>query len=156
MTKKLDVNDVAPEFCLPDHQDVLVRLSDVLANKVAVVFFYPKDDTSGCTKEACTFRDVYRDFVALGAEVMGISRDRAASHSQFRNKHGLPYRLLTDSDGRVAHLYGVAPVLGFVPGRVTFVIDRKQVVRGRYESAIWMAAHAEHALSTVKSLYGIS
>src|ERR1700712_3288112 len=88
--------------------------------KPLVVYFYPKDETYGCTKEACSFRDQYEDFVAAGAEVIGISRDDAASHAKFREHHRLPFTLLSDPGGSVAAGWGVRSLLG-IPGRVTFV-----------------------------------
>src|SRR5258708_3771303 len=99
-----------------------VKLRDKIG-KPLVVYFYPKDETYGCTKEACRFRDQYEDFVAAGAEVIGISRDDAASHAKFREHHHLPFTLLSDPDGKVAASWGVKTTLG-LPGRTTFVFDK--------------------------------
>lgn len=120
--------------------------------KPLVVYFYPKDETYGCTKEACGFRDSYEDFVAAGAEVIGVSRDDAASHAKFRDHHRLPFTLLSDPDGGVANSWGVRNTLGFLPGRVTFVFDKAGVVRHRFESAVRFGKHVDEALEMVKSL----
>jgi len=97
--------DLAPDFTLPSDQDEQVTLSSFRGKKV-VVYFYPKDDTPGCTKEACSFRDANSLFMAKGAVVIGISPDDATSHQRFRAKHGLPFYLLSDTDHQVAEAYG--------------------------------------------------
>jgi len=97
--------DMAPDFTLPSDQDEQVTLSSFRGKKV-VVYFYPKDDTPGCTKEACSFRDANSLFMAKGAVVIGISPDDATSHQRFRAKHGLPFHLLSDTDHQVAEAYG--------------------------------------------------
>ena len=127
-----------------------VKLRDKLG-KPLVVYFYPKDETYGCTKEACRFRDQYEDFVGAGAEVIGISRDDAESHAKFRDHHRLPFTLLSDPGGQVASNWGVKPTLG-LPGRVTFVFDKTGVVRHRFDSAIRFGKHVDEALAMVKSL----
>jgi len=119
--------------------------------KPLVVYFYPKDETYGCTKEACSFRDQYEDFVAAGAEVIGVSRDDAASHAKFREHHRLPFTLLSDPGGSVAAGWGVRSLLG-IPGRVTFVFDKTGVVRHRFDSAIRFGKHVDEALEIVKTL----
>jgi thioredoxin-dependent peroxiredoxin len=120
--------------------------------KPLVVYFYPKDETYGCTKEACGFRDQYEAFAAAGAEVIGVSRDDAASHKKFRDQHSLPFTLLSDPGGGVAASWGVKSTLGFIPGRVTFVFDKTGVVRHRFDSAIQFARHVDEALEAVKTL----
>ena len=120
--------------------------------KPLVVYFYPKDETYGCTKEACGFRDQYEDFVAAGAEVIGVSRDDAASHAKFREHHHLPFTLLSDPGGKIAKNWGVRNVLGFIPGRVTFVFDKQGVVRHRFESSTRFGRHVDEALQIVKTL----
>ena len=119
--------------------------------KPLVVYFYPKDETYGCTKEACSFRDQYEDFVAAGAEVIGVSRDDAASHAKFRDHHRLPFTLLSDPGGSVAAAWGVRSLLG-IPGRVTFVFDKTGVVRHRFDSALRFGKHVDEALEIVKTL----
>jgi len=127
-----------------------VKLRDKIG-KALVVYFYPKDQTFGCTREACSFRDQYQDFTDAGAEVIGISRDDAASHDEFKAKHRLPFVLLTDKGGAVANAWGVKGALG-MPGRVTFVFDKAGVCRHRFESMILFGKHVDEALEVVKRL----
>jgi peroxiredoxin Q/BCP len=119
--------------------------------KPLVVYFYPKDETYGCIKEACAFRDQYEDFVAAGAEVIGISRDDASSHDKFKSHHKLPFTLLSDPGGKVASAWGVKGTLG-LPGRVTFVFDKGGVLRHRFDSMIRFGKHVDEALDVVKRL----
>ena len=114
-----------------------VKLRDKLG-KPLVVYFYPKDETYGCVREACAFRDQYEDFVAAGAEVIGISRDDAASHASFKSNHKLPFTLLSDPGGKVAEAWGVRGMLG-LSGRVTYVFDKSGIVRHRFESMLRFA-----------------
>jgi thioredoxin-dependent peroxiredoxin len=146
----LRVGDSLPDVTLAGDSGP-VRLRDRLANRALVVYFYPKDQTFGCTREACTFRDQYEDFVAAGADVIGVSRDDAASHASFAAQHRLPFLLLTDVDGAVAKAWGVAGMMG-TAGRVTFVFDQGGVCRHRFESQVLFARHAAEALDVVKRL----
>jgi peroxiredoxin Q/BCP len=148
----LAVGDHAPDFTLPSATGEQVTLSKLTADKSVVVFFYPKDDTPGCTVEACSFRDRYDAFVEAGAAVVGISSDSEDSHGRFASKHGLPMTLLSDADGKVRALYGVKATLGLFPGRATFVIDRKGVVRHVFVSQLRAGAHVGEALSVVRQL----
>lgn len=118
--------------------------------KPLVVYFYPKDETYGCTKEACAFRDQYEDFVAAGAEVIGVSRDDAASHASFKQHHRLPFTLLSDPGGGVAKAWGVGSAL--LGGRATYVFDKDGVVRHKFESRIRFGKHVDEALAVVKQL----
>jgi peroxiredoxin Q/BCP len=128
-----------------------VQLRDRIG-KTLVVYFYPKDETSGCTAEACSFRDQYEDFVAAGAEVIGISRDDSSSHSNFKTHHRLPFTLLSDSGGAVAKAWGVRATLGFIPGRVTFVFDKTGICKHRFDSMLRVGKHVDEALATVQRL----
>jgi peroxiredoxin Q/BCP len=148
----INVGDRAPDFTLPGPGGKPVRLADLTASKAVVVFFYPKDDTPGCTVEACTFRDRYDTFAAAGAEVVGISSDSLASHDAFAGKHKLPMTLLSDADGKVRKLFGVKSTLGIMPGRATFVIDRKGVVRHVFVSQLRAGKHVDEALTVVQQL----
>src|SRR5919201_2404391 len=94
---KVQVGDLAPDFSLPDKSGAAVRLSELLGKKAIVLYFYPKDNTPGCTTEACAFRDSYETFKDAGAEVIGISSDSTESHEQFATKHRLPFILLSDA-----------------------------------------------------------
>ena len=98
--------------------------SNSIQNKPVVIYFYPKDNTPGCTTQACSFRDAYQDFQDLGAEVIGVSGDSVSSHQNFQQKHKLPFILLSDSDRKLRKLFGVPTALfGLIPGRVTYVFD---------------------------------
>jgi peroxiredoxin Q/BCP len=127
-----------------------VRLAD-FAGRPVVLYFYPKDDTPGCTKEACTFRDQYQDFEDAGAAVIGVSSDSPESHKKFAAKHRLPFTLLADRGGKVRTLYGVPATLGLLPGRVTFVIDGGGVVRRVFNSQLDATRHVEEALAELRS-----
>lgn len=148
----LKVGDKAPDFALPSADGKIVRLSDFLGKKAVVLFFYPKDDTPGCTIESCTFRDNYQVFQEAGAEVIGISSDSPQSHRQFANKYQLPFPLLSDEDNRVRKLYGVPNTLFFIPGRVTYVIDKDGIIRHIFNSLLDVKAHVQEALKTIQSL----
>jgi peroxiredoxin Q/BCP len=140
----------APDFTLPDADGNSVRLAD-FSGRPVVLYFYPKDDTPGCTKEACTFRDQYEDFQAAGAAVIGVSSDSGASHRKFAAKHRLPFTLLSDRDGKVRKLFGVPSTLGLLPGRVTFVIDAGGVVRHAFSSQLDAARHVREALGALRA-----
>lgn len=146
----LRVGDPLPDVTLVGETGP-VRLRDRLGRNALVIYFYPKDLTFGCTREACTFRDQYEDFVAAGAEVIGVSRDDAASHASFKAHHRLPFTLLTDPRGELANAWGVKRTLG-IPGRVTFVFDKDGVCRHRFDSQIWFGKHVSEALDVVKRL----
>jgi peroxiredoxin Q/BCP len=141
------VGTSAPDFELPDQDGSLVRLSRYFGARAVVIFFYPKDDTSGCTIEACRFRDDFFRFQAAGAEVLGISDDSSESHRKFASKYNLPFRLLSDRGGRVRRLYGVKRTFGVIPGRVTFTIDQEGIIRHVFSSQSNPARHVEEALT---------
>ena len=129
-----------------------VRLDDLLKKGPVVVFFYPKDETMGCTAEACAFRDSYDVFQDAGASVVGISSDSASSHRRFADKHGFPFLLLSDRGGSVRAEFGVPKTLGMLPGRSTYVIDRAGVVRHAFHSQLFATKHAAEAVEAIKSL----
>lgn len=120
----------APDFALPDGQGLTWRLSDQ-RGKVVVLLFYPGDETPICTKQMCSVRDRWEDYVATGAEVVGISTDSVESHQKFAAHHDLPLRLLSDPDRKVADLYGAQSLLPGKVARSVFVIDAQGVVRYR-------------------------
>jgi len=143
----------APEFTLPSQiGDTPIRLSDFRGKQAVVLYFYPKDDTPGCTTEACSFRDHYEVLKSAGAEVVGVSSDDVHAHEAFAAKYRLPFTLLSDPDGSVRASYGVKRTLGLVDGRVTFVIDREGVVRHVFSSQIRPKKHVEEALRIVQQL----
>lgn len=141
-----------PDFTLPDGSGATVSLSALRREGPVVVFFYPKDDTFGCTKEVCAFRDHYEDFVAAGCKVVGISSDSVDSHAAFGSRHALTYPLLSDSDGAVRAAFGVKKTLGIMPGRETFVVDSDGVVRHKFSGQINIQAHVKQALQVVRAL----
>jgi len=148
----VDVGQTAPDFSLNDAQGKRVRLADFRGKRSVVLYFYPKDDTPGCTKEACSFRDSYEAFKEAGAEVIGVSSDSEASHGKFAAKHRLPFTLLADGGGTVRKQYGVPATLGLLPGRVTFVIDREGIVRHVFNSQLQATRHVDEALQILKAL----
>lgn len=147
----LQVGDKAPDFTLPDQSGAPVTLSGFLGEKVVVLYFYPKDNTRGCTAEACSFRDSYENFTAAGAVVIGVSSDSVESHEKFAGRHELPFTLVSDADKTVRKQYG-ATSLGVVPGRITFVIDREGVIRHAFSSMMNIGGHIDDALAVVKQL----
>ena len=149
---KVDVGSRAPNFALPSQSGEMVSLGDFLGEKPVILFFYPKDDTPGCTKEVCAFRDSFEELSNLDAEVIGISSDSVESHKGFAERHKLPFTLLSDEGGKVRRLYGVPNSFGLFPGRVTYVIDREGVVRHIFSSQIEVEQHVEEALKTLESI----
>ncbi len=152
MARGIQVGDKAPDFTLPSQSGELVRLQDRLGERVVVLYFYPKDNTSGCTAEACAFRDSYETFTDAGAEVIGVSSDSADKHAAFAGQHSLPFTLVADKGGRVRKSYGVPSVLGVIPGRVTYVIDRTGTVRHVFSSMTNIGQHVSDALEVVRQL----
>lgn len=147
----LQVGDRAPNFTLSSATGGDVSLSDFLGKKAVVIYFYPKDDTPGCTAESCAFRDNYDVFTDAGAEVIGISGDSVASHQQFASKYQLPFILLSDSQNQVRKLFDVPATLFVLPGRVTYVIDKEGIVRHIFNSMLDFKAHVDESIKTIKS-----
>lgn len=146
----LAVGAKAPDLAGRDAAGQVVRLSQ-LNGKLAVVYFYPKDETPGCTKEACAFRDSYARFAANNVVIFGVSRDSEASHLKFRKEHELPFVLVADESGAVQHAYGVPTRYLVLAARMTFLVDAK----GRI-AHVWPdvdpALHADQVLAAVKAL----
>ncbi len=151
-TRPVEVGGPAPDFTLPSQTGEQVTMSAVWKRGPVVLYFYPKDETRGCTKEACTFRDSYEVFQEAGAEVVGVSSDSVASHESFASRHRLPFTLLSDEGGRVRKLYGVRPTLGIMPGRVTYVIDQGGVVRHVFSSQTGVERHVQEALDALNEI----
>jgi peroxiredoxin Q/BCP len=152
MTERIKVGDRAPDFTIKNQRGEPVSLKDYLGKKAVVLYFYPKDNSPGCTKEACKFRDSYEGFKDAGAEVIGVSSQSEESHSIFSTSFNLPFSLLSDEDGRVRSLFGVPSSLGLIPGRVTYVIDKEGIVRHIFSSQLDPGRHVEEALQILKSL----
>jgi peroxiredoxin Q/BCP len=149
----LKPGDRIPDLTLPGPGGAPRSLLELAAKKTLVVYFYPKDETLGCTVEACSFRDAYEDFTSAGAEVVGISDDSVESHESFAKNHRLPFILLSDPGGAARKAFGVQPsTFGLVKGRVTFVVDRGGIVRMAFESQVRVNKHVREALDAVRRL----
>jgi peroxiredoxin Q/BCP len=150
-----DIGQSAPDFEIPSNEGT-IRLSDLRGKKV-VLYFYPKDDTPGCTKEACGFNDALPDFSQLDAEIIGVSRDNLASHDRFRLKFGLKFRLGSDLDGKISKAYGTwveksmygRTYMGM--DRATFLIDRDGVIRGAWRN-VKVPGHVEEVLAAARQI----
>ena len=145
---------MAPDFTLPSSTGEMVSLSDFRGKSEVVLFFYPKDNTPGCTAQACAFRDSHEAFMEAGAEVIGISSDSEASHERFAKRWNLPFMLLSDSKGEVRARYGVSRTLGLFPGRVTYLIDRAGVIRHVFSSQLQTTRHVQEMLAKLRELNG--
>lgn len=145
------MGDEAPDFTLPDQEGRPVTLSKLRGQNV-VLYFYPKDFSPGCTREACDFRDSYEDFTDAGAVVVGVSGDSVESHKRFIDEYKLPFTLLSDMKGEVRKLYGTYRILGLVSGRYTFIIDKEGVIRHVFSSETDMQKHVDEALRVLKEL----
>lgn len=144
------VGDQAPDFTLPSQAGTSVSLQDFLGKSV-VLYFYPKDDTPGCTAESCAFRDQYEVFKAAGAEVIGISGDSPESHQKFATKYQLPFTLLSDQGDKVRNAYGAKAMFGLFPGRITYVIDENGIIKHVFDSMLNFKAHVEESLNILKA-----
>ncbi len=149
----MKVGELLPHFNLPD-QDWNNLSSDDLIGKPSVIYFYPKDDTPGCVRQACSFRDQYEVFKEIGAEVVGISSDTPEIHRNFQSKHNLPYRLLSDKDDLIRKKFKVPTNLfGLIPGRVTFIFDESGCLIHRFNSQMQAERHIEEALNALKAIH---
>jgi peroxiredoxin Q/BCP len=148
----LDVGNRVPDITLHTQTGEKIALADYRGKQPVVLFFYPKDGTPICTQEACSFRDAYEDFTAAGAAVIGISGDSASRHQTFAAEHRLPFLLVDDGDGSVRRAFGVPKTMGFLPGRVTYVIDKEGVIRHRFISQLNVEQHVAEALRVVRGL----
>jgi peroxiredoxin Q/BCP len=148
----LKVGDIIPVFSTKDSNGNHFDSTSIVGIKPVVFYFYPKDNTPGCTAQACSFRDQYEDFKDLGAEVIGISSDSIASHKKFAKQYKLPFILLSDNDKKVRNLFGVKPGLfGLIPGRVTYVVDKEGVIQMIFDS-VMATSHITRALEKVKKI----
>ena len=141
-----------PNFKLKDQNGNVFSINSVKGKKPVVIYFYPKNFTPGCTKEACSFRDNFEDFLAEGALVIGISSDSETSHNKFSAKYNLPFTLLADTKGKVRKLFGVrASFLGLLPGRETFVFNKDGKLTYKFQ-ALNAQPHIDMALSELQNL----
>jgi thioredoxin-dependent peroxiredoxin len=150
----MNVGDKVPDFSLPDQNGQAVKLADLRGKGPIVFFFYPKDETVGCTREACSFRDAHAELAAAGAIVFGVSGDSVESHAGFAKHHSLNYGLLADVGNKVRDGVFAVPrgLLGLAPGRVTYILDSGGVVRFVHENNLNMGSHVERAIEVVKKL----
>lgn len=148
----LKVGDIIPNFKAKDANGNDFDSQNIVGKKPLVIYFYPKDNTPGCTAEACSFRDQYEDFKDLGAEVIGISSDSVSSHHQFSKQYKLPFILLSDNDKKIKTLFGVpSGFFGLLPGRVTYVTDKNGVIQMIFDSML-ATKHIAKALETIKKI----
>lgn len=148
----LGVGDKIPEFSAKDDNGDDFDSVSIVGKKPVVFYFYPKDQTPGCTAQACGFRDKYEDFKDLGAEVIGISSDTVASHRKFAKQYKLPFILLSDNDKKIRTLFGVKPNLfGLLPGRVTYVVDKNGIIQLIFDSLV-ATNHIPRALEAIKKI----
>jgi peroxiredoxin Q/BCP len=148
----LEVGDKIPNFVAKDSNGNDFESASIIGKKIIVFYFYPKDNTPGCTAQACSFRDQYEDFKDLGAEVIGISSDSTQSHEKFAKKYNLPFLLLSDSDKKLRNLFGVKTnFFGLLPGRVTYVADKNGIIKLVFDS-INASSHIPKALAIVKEI----
>jgi len=148
----LKIGDKVPSFESKNDQGEDFYSNDIIGKKAVVIYFYPKNFTPGCTKEACDFRDSYADFKDMGAEVIGISSDSAKSHTKFKNRYKLPFLFLSDSNKKLRKAFGVkSELLGLLPGRETFVIDKEGIVQLKFNS-INASKHLGRAMAKIKEL----
>ncbi len=149
--KKIEIGDKVPTFTLKDQNGKSVTINNELGGPM-VIYFYPKDDTPGCTKQACKFRDQYESFLDFDALVFGISSDNVASHKKFAEEYNLPFTLLADTKKEVRMLFGVPKSLLFLPGRVTYIIDKNGLVQYIFNSQFGIEKHIETALQKLKNI----
>ncbi len=145
--KTIKIGDKIPSFSAKDQYGNPFKLDTLVGEKGIVLYFYPKDFTPGCTKEACQFARDYAMFKALGVEVIGVSSDRVCAHHRFTKKYDLPFVLLSDPKQKIRHLLGIKKHgLGFIPGRETLLIDKNGILQWRYRQL----KASEHAAKTLK------
>jgi peroxiredoxin Q/BCP len=145
--------DKCPDFELQNQFGEKVAISEFIGKQNLVIYFYPKDDTPGCTKQACSFRDSFQDFIDHGAMVIGISSDSIAKHKSFASRYNLQFPLLADENKIVRKLFGVPTnLLGIIPGRVTYIVDKKGIVQGVFNSQLNVEQHVAEALKILDKL----
>jgi thioredoxin-dependent peroxiredoxin len=137
----LDTDDKAPEFTLPDQNGHDISLTALLKDGPAILYFYPADFTPGCTREACSIRDLHRELTRAGITVAGISPQSPDSHKRFREKHNLPFTLLADETREVIKMFGVNGPLGFWVQRVTYLVDQNRLIKGRVKAHFSIGEH---------------
>lgn len=149
----IKIGDPCPHFVLNNQKGDPYPIKEHIGEKILCIYFYPKDDTPGCIKEACSFRDNFTEFQDMGCEVIGISSNSIQEHKDFAAKYNLPFNLLADSQKEVRKAFGVpSNLFGIIPGRVTYIIDKNGIVQGIYNTQTQPLHHIKHALEKVKEL----
>jgi peroxiredoxin Q/BCP len=151
MEIKVKAGDPAPDFEGPTSDGSRLGLKDFVGKKNVILYFYPKDDTPGCTKEACSFRDNLQPIRDMGAEIIGVSLDSIQSHSKFASKYGLSFPLISDKEMRIANAYGVLKDTGTSTSRVTFIIDKSGKIAKVFPK-VDVTKHTEEVVSALKEL----
>jgi len=148
---KLKIGSTVPAFTLPDQNGKLFDINTVLGKKNLVIYFYPKDDSPGCTAQACSFQDQFEVFKEADAVIIGISGQSVESHKEFATKHRLTFTLLSDEGNKIRKQFGVPTnLLGLLPGRVTYVADKTGKVIYIFNSQINATKHVDEALRILK------
>lgn len=150
--KPINVGDLAPDFSVVASNGQKVTLSEFRGKQSVVLFFYPGDNTPICTKEACSFRDAYEDFLKLGAVVIAISADSNETHQKFAAEKKLPFLMIADQDNALRKLFGVSNVMFLFPRRITYLIDRDGIVRSKFNSQLSGTEHVTQALQTLREI----
>ena len=149
----IKIGEKCPDFSLLDQNGELIAIKDFIGEKNIVIYFYPKDNTWGCTKQACSFRDSFQAFVDLGCEVIGISTDSIDSHKAFSKKYNLNFKILSDVDDEVRTKFGVPKSLfGLIKGRVTYIINKNGNVVWKFNSQLNSGGHISKAIEVLKEL----
>ncbi len=148
--QRLEPITAAPGFSAPDETGTLRSLAEFRGRPV-VLYFYPKDGTPGCTREACAFRDEWQRLSATGAQVLGVSLDSVESHAAFKRQHALPFPLLSDAEGRVLEAYGVTRNAKGYAARTTFIIDAEGIIR-RIFPEVDPAVHVQEVLRVLEAM----
>ncbi len=150
---RIDKGSKVPVFALSDQNGQMFDLQQVIGKKNLVIYFYPKDDSPGCTREACYFRDQFEAFGQADALIIGISGQSVESHRKFAEKHGLSFTLLSDTGNKIRRLFGVPTnFFGTLPGRVTYVVDKTGTVVYMFDSQSQATRHVDEALRILKEL----
>ena len=143
------VNTKFPEFNLYDEKRKFITEEDI-NGKWSVIFFYPKDESPGCTLQSCSFRDKYEEFNNLGVQIFGVSSDSVSSHKKFKEKHNLQYSLLSDKGGILAERLKLKKNLGFLPARVTLIVNPEGIIIYAHTSQLGVTGHVRKALNEIK------
>ena len=149
----MKINDIVPEIILKDQNNRDYSVNEALKKGPVILYFYPKDNPPGCTKEACGFRDAMASFIGKNVQVIGISGDSPKSHANFASNYSLPFTLLSDRGNKTRKMFNVPKsFLGLIPGRVTYIIDQQNVIRGIVSSQVNALKHVEESLAIVNGL----